>query len=56
MKVSREQLAHAYARAKNLGSQAWNHTQKVLHTTDKLAYLGARGMLALGGRLDPEVR
>ena len=56
MKISREGLAHAYSRAKNIGSQTWNHTQKVLHTTDKLAYLGARGLAALGGRLDPDVR
>ena len=56
MKVSRDQLAHAYMRAKNIGSQTWNHTQKVLQTTDKIAYLGARGLLALGDRLDPDVR
>ena len=56
MKISRVGLAHAYSRAKNIGSQTWNHTQKVLQATDKLAYLGAKGLAALGDRLDPEVR
>ena len=54
MKINREGLAHAYRRAKNIGVRAFNTMQKVLHTTDKLAYLGARGLLALGPRLDPE--
>ena len=55
MKISRDG-AYAYGRAKNIVSQTWNHTQKVLHTTDKLAYLGARCLAALGDRLDPAVR
>ena len=55
MKINREGLAHAYRRAKNFGATAYNTTQKVLHTTDKLAALGAQGLRVIQPRLDPEI-
>ena len=55
MEINREQLAHAYRRAKNFGHSAFNTTAKVLHTTDKLAVLGARGLRVIAPRLDPEI-
>ena len=56
MKLNREQLTHQYRRARHLGQQAWNTGRGILATTDKLAYLGAKGLLALGDRVDPDTR
>ena len=49
-------MRHAYRRANVLGKQAWDTTERVLNVVDRGTTLAAHGMLALGGRLDPDVR
>jgi hypothetical protein len=56
MRLTRDRLRHAYRRTKVLGKQAWDTTERVLSVMDRGANLAAHGMLALGDRLDPEVR
>ena len=54
--LRRGQLAHQWARTKAFAGRAWHNSQKVLSNTDKVAALATRGLLALGDRLDPDVR
>ena len=56
MKLSREGLSHAYSRAKNLGTQTWSTTKRILNTTDKLAKLAGAGLNHISDRLDPDTR
>ena len=56
MKLSKEAVQHGYRRAKTFVSQAWDKTKYAFDTADKVATLAAHGMLALGDRVDPEVR
>ena len=56
MKLTRERASHAYSRAKNIGTQAWHTTKRVLNTTDKLATLAAHGLVHISDRLDPDTR
>ena len=39
-----------------LGKQAWDKTERVLSVIDRGTTLAAHGMLALGDRVDPDVR
>ena len=54
--LRRGQLAHQWARTKAFAGRAWHNSQKVLSNTDKVAALATGGLLALGDRLDPDVR
>ena len=54
--LRREQMARQYARLKGVAGRAWQGSLRVMSATDKAAMLAARGLLALGDRLDPEVR
>ena len=54
--LRRGQLAHQWSRTKAFAGRAWHNSQKVLSNADKVAALATRGLLALGDRLDPEVR
>ena len=56
MKVTREGLKHAYKRAKHVVNATWTNTKWGFEQADKVATLTGRGLLALGDRLDPEVR
>ena len=56
MRLTRDRMRHAYRRAKVLGKQAWDATERVLDVVDRGTTLAAHGMLALGDRLDPDVR
>ena len=56
MRLTRDRMRHAYRRAKVLGKQAWDTTERALNVVDGGTTLAAHGMLALGDRLDPEVR
>ena len=56
MRLTRDRLRHTYRRANVLGKQAWDTTERVLNVVDRGTTLAAHGLLALGDRLDPEVR
>ena len=56
MRLTRDRIRHNYQRAKVLGRQAWSTAGRVLSVADRAAMLGAKGLLALGDQLDPEVR
>ena len=56
MKITNEGLKHAYKRAKHLAGATWTNTKWAFDTADKVANLTGRGLLALGDRLDPDVR
>ena len=56
MKLTREGASHAYSRAKNIGTQAWHTTKRVLNTTDKLATLAAHGLVHISDRLDSDTK
>ena len=56
MKLSKEAVQHGYRRAKTFVSSAWDKTKYAFDTADKVATLAARGMLALGDRVEPEIR
>ena len=56
MRLTRDRMRHAYRRAKVLGKQAWDTSERVLNVVDRGTTLAAHGLLALGDRLDPEVR
>ena len=56
MRLTRDRMRHAYRRAKVLGKQAWDTTERVLNVVDRGTTLAAHGMIALGDRVDPDVR
>ena len=56
MKLSREALQHGYSRAKTFVSSAWDKTKYAFDTADRVATLAAKGVVALGDRLEPDVR
>ena len=56
MKLTREGLIHAYKRAKGITNTTWERTKHFVDTADKVVNLTARGLIALGDRVDPEVR
>ena len=56
MRLTRDRMRHAYRRAKVLGKQACDTTERVLDVVDRGTTLAAHGMIALGDRVDPDVR
>ena len=56
MKVTREGINHAYKRAKRLAGTTWTNAKWGLEQADRVANLTGRGLVALGDRLDPDVR
>ena len=56
MKVTREGLSHAYKRAKSITHATWERTKHFVDTADKVVNLTARGLIALGDRVNPDVR
>ena len=56
MKVTREEMNHAYKRAKHLAGTTWSNAKWGFKQADRVATLAGRGLLALGDRLDPDVR
>ena len=56
MRLTRDRMRHTYRRTNVLGKQAWDTTERVLSVIDRGATLAAHGMLALGDRVDPDVR
>ena len=49
-------MNHAYKRAKHLAGTTWSNAKWGFKQADRVATLSGRGLLALGDRLDPEVR
>ena len=49
-------MAHAYKRAKHVANATWTNTKTAFDTADKIANLTARGLVALGDRVEPDVR
>ena len=49
-------MAHAYKRAKHVAIATWTNTKWAFDTADKVANLTARGLVALGDRVEPDVR
>ena len=49
-------MRHAYKRAKHLAGATYSKAKWGLEQADRVATLTGRGLLALGDRLDPEVR
>ena len=56
MKVTREGVRHAYKRAKHLAGTTWSNAKWGFKQADRVATLTGMGLLALGDRLDPDVR
>ena len=56
MKVTREGMKHAYNRTKHFAGAAWGNAKWGFKQADRVATLTGRGLLALGDRLDPDVR
>ena len=49
-------MRHAYKRAKHLAGATWSNAKWGFEQADRVATLTGRGLLALGDRLDTEVR
>ena len=56
MKVTREGMRHAFKRAKHVTGATWSNAKWGFEQADRVATLTGRGLLALGDRVDPEVR
>ena len=49
-------MRHAYKRAKHLTGATCSNAKRGFEQADRVATLTGRGLLALGDRVDPEVR
>ena len=56
MKLAREGLAHDYIKAQSCAGATWERTKYFVDTAVKVANLTARGLVALGDRVEPNVR
>ena len=56
MKVTREGIKHAYKRATHIAGSTWSKARWGLEQADRVATLTGKGLIALGDRLDPDVR
>ena len=49
-------MNHAYKRAKHLAGTTWSNAKWGFKQADRVATLAGQGLVALGDRLDPDLR